>query len=911
MSDLESNTRYDPTEVEPRIVGRWLDSGLFHPAPEGDPQDNYSVAIPPPNVTGVLHMGHALNNSVQDCLARLHRMRGQRTKWILGTDHAGIATQTQVERALVAEGTSREQLGRQEFVARVWRWREQYGGAIIEQLKRLGASCDYDEERFTLDDAYAQAVLEVFVSLYKRGFIYRDRYMVNWDPGSGSAISDLEVEDRVVTDTLYYIDYPLASGGGAVTVATVRPETMLADTAIAVHPDDERYRRLVGEKAILPLVGRKLKIIADEYVKPEFGTGALKITPAHDPNDFEIGRRHGLGQPSVIGEDGRITDEAPERFVGLSVLDAQRAVVAELREEGLIARTEAYEHTVPYSHRSGERIEPLISLQWFMRMDELAAPAIEAITSGRVSFHPQRWARVYLDWMENIRPWCISRQLWWGHQIPVWYRGEETYVGVTAPDGEGWERDPDVLDTWFSSALWPFATLGWPEQTPQLRAFYPTDVLVTGRDIIFLWVARMMMMGLQFTGEVPFSDVHITTIIQAPDGRRMSKSLGTGIDPLDLINGGLRPPVFGDGSHPPGEFPAYGADAVRWGLLAMSSGQDVRFSEDKVAQGQQLTNKLWNATRLILLGVGSISSIPLGDPVESTAAIGDSVDSPASIPLAASPPGEQAPRELADIKATTVEDRWILSRLGRATVEIHARIDGYDFSHAALALYDFVYGELCDWYLELVKPRLRAGEPELAATLLHVLTETLALAHPIIPFVTEEIYAHVPGVEGLLAARVQSDPPRAIDEGAEAAIGDLTEAIQALRAWRDSAGVKARAIVPVRLRADGYEQTAEHLARLARVAPTASTRLGDLAEPNPPIASVPIPGGVVEILASEHVDLGEAVRKLDARREKLAAEIERAERKLANQGFVAKAPPEVVAGEREKLARLKAELEAG
>ena len=754
MSSLESNTRYDPTEVEPRIVKRWLDSGLFHPEPEGTPEENYSIAIPPPNVTGALHMGHALNSSVQDCLIRYHRMKGTRTKWILGTDHAGIATQTQVERALEREGTSREAIGREEFERRVWEWREQYGGTIIEQLKRLGASCDYEEERFTLDDAYARAVLQVFVALYEKGYIYRDRYMVNWDPGSGSAISDLEVEDREVTDTLYYVDYPLATGSGAITVATVRPETMLADTAIAVHPDDERYARLVGEKAILPLVGRKLKIIADEYVKPEFGTGALKITPGHDPNDFDIGRRHGLQQISVIGEDGQITDDAPERFAGISTEEAQRAVVAELRELGLIARTEEYTHTVPFSHRSGRRIEPLVSLQWFMRMDELAKPAIEAVTSGRVRFYPERWAKVYLDWMENIRPWVISRQLWWGHRLPVWYRGAETYVGTSAPDGEGWEREPDVLDTWFSSALWPFATLGWPEQTPQLRAFYPTNALITGRDIIFLWVARMIMMGLEFPGEIPFEDVHITSIIQAPDGRRMSKSLGTGIDPLDLINGGPRPPVFSeDGSHEPGDFPAYGADAVRWGLLAMSSGQDVRFSEDKIAQGQQLTNKLWNASRLILLGVGSDAR--------------------------------------AEIRPRTVEDRWILSRLARARQELEQRIERYDFSRAALGLYDFVYGELCDWYLELVKPRLRAREPELASTLLHVLTETLALAHPIIPFVTEEIYSFVPGAEGLLAARIATAAHTAVDEPAETELSRLIEAVQAVRAWRDSAGVKA------------------------------------------------------------------------------------------------------------------------
>ena len=743
---------------------------------------------------------------------------------------------------------------------RVWRWREQYGGTILEQLKRLGASCDYQEERFTLDEGYVRAILHVFVALYQKGYIYRDRYMVNWDPGTHSAISDLEVEPREVTDTLYHIDYPLASGSGAITVATVRPETMLADTAIAVHPDDERYRRLVGEKAVLPLVGRKLKIVADEYVKPEFGTGALKITPGHDPNDFEIGRHHGLAQLSVIGEDGRITAEAPERFVGLSTADARRAVVAELREQGLIARSEEYVHTVPFSHRSGERIEPLVSLQWFMRMDELAEPAIEAVTGGRVRFYPESHARVYLDWMENIRPWCISRQLWWGHQIPVWYRGDETYVGVTAPEGHGWERDPDVLDTWFSSALWPFATLGWPEQTPELHAFYPTDALVTSRDIIFLWVARMIMMGLEFTGEVPFSDVYVHSIIQAPDGRRMSKSLGTGIDPLDLIEGGPRPPVFPED----GDFPAYGADAVRWGLLAMSSGQDVKFNEDKIVQGQQLTNKLWNASRLILLRID---------------------------------PGARAA-----ISPSTVEDRWILSRLERAKASVGQRIAGYDFSHAALELYDFVYGELCDWYLELVKPRLYDGEPGAVKTLLHVLIETLALAHPIIPFVTEEIYAHVPGTEGLLAAGLSRAETFSPDENAEDSLARAIEAVQALRGWRDFAGVKAATRVTARLAADGYDETAASISRLTRI--SFSEDGGD------PVASVPVPGGTVEILGGEELDLGAAERRRTSARARLESEIERSEGKLTNQGFVSKAPPPVVAAEREKLARLRSELEA-
>jgi valyl-tRNA synthetase len=866
MSALESRTRYDPSEVEPRIVEKWLESGLFHPDPEGTPEENYSIAIPPPNVTGVLHMGHALNNTIQDVLARYHRMRGRRTKWILGTDHAGIATQTQVERALLAEGTSRAELGREQFVERVWQWRDQYGGEMIAQLKRLGASCDYETERFTLDDAYARAVLRVFVTLYEKGYIYRDRYMVNWDPGSGSAISDLEVEQRDVSDTLYYIDYPLASGSGAITVATVRPETMLADSAIAVHPEDERYRRLIGEKAILPLVGRKLRIIADEYVRPDFGTGALKITPAHDPNDFEIGRRHSLAQPSVIGEDGRITDEAPERFRGLTVAEAQLRVVDELGEQGLIARTATYDHTVPFSQRSGQRIEPLISLQWFMAMDRLAEPAIEVVTSGQVRFHPDNYTKVYLDWMRNIRPWCISRQLWWGHQLPVWYRDLETYVGTEPPRGEGWHRDPDVLDTWFSSALWPFATLGWPEETNELGAFYPTDALSTARDIIFLWVARMIMMGLEFTGQIPFSDVNVHSIIQAPDGRRMSKSLGTGVDPIDLIEGGPRPPVFAATSGAdPGSFPAYGADALRWGLMAMSSGQDVRFSEDKVAQGQQLTNKLWNATRLILLGVGEQA--------------------------------RAAPRP------ATVEDRWMLSRLARAQIEVSQRIEEFDFSHAALRLYDFIYGELCDWYLELVKPRLRAGEPELAGILLHVLTETIALAHPLIPFETEEIYSHIPGAEGLLAARVSDAPDAAvIDAEAEATVQRAIAAVQALRRWRALEKVEAGATLPARLAADGYEETAEHLGRLARIALDGAS--------DKAVATVPVPGGAVEILASPDVDPEASARRIEAQRDDLRSEIERAEQKLSNEGFVAKAPPPVVAAEREKLERLRGELDA-
>jgi valyl-tRNA synthetase len=843
MSDLATRTRFDPAEVEPRIIERWLESGLVHPEPEGTADENYSIAIPPPNVTGALHMGHALNGAIQDTLIRYHRMLGMRTRWILGTDHAGIATQKQVERQLLAQGTSREELGREAFIARVWEWRELYGGTIIDQYKRLGATCDYSDERFTLDEAYVEAVLEVFTALYRKGWIYRDHYMVNWDPGSRSAISDLEVEDREVTDTLFHIAYPLADGSGEVVVATVRPETMLADVAVAVNPDDERYTHLVGKTAILPLVGRELPIIADDYVKTDFGTGCLKITPGHDPNDFEIGRRHGLQEISAIGEDGRMTEAAGAPYAGVTVAEAQERVVADLEALGAIRTREPHTHTVPYSHRSGERIEPLISLQWFMNMDDLAKPALQAVREGRVRIHPESQSRRYVEWLENIRPWCISRQLWWGHQIPVWYRGGETHVGTTAPEGEGWERDPDVLDTWFSSALWPFATLGWPSDTPELRAFYPTDVLVTSRDILFLWVARMVMMGIEFAGDVPFTDVYVHSIIQAPDGRRMSKSLGTGIDPLDEID-------------------AHGADAVRFGLLAMSSTQDVRYSAEKVRQGQQLANKLFNASRFVLLKVE-------GDV-------------------------EAAPRP------TTVEDRWILSRMQDITAETTARIEAFDFAKAALGLYDFVYGELCDWYLELIKGR--EFDTSLSSTLLHVLRETLAVAHPIIPFVTEELWSHVPGAAGLLAAgRMPAADGALRDAQAEQAVGAVIAAVQRLRAWRDGAEIKPGERLPARLAAEGYTETAHLVARLARLDLEAAAA-------GEPTAAVPVPGGVVEVWAA--VDTAEEERKRAARRDKLESEIARAQAKLANQGFVAKAPPDVIEAEREKLAKLTAELEA-
>jgi valyl-tRNA synthetase len=857
IEDLESRKRFEPKEIEPRLSAEWLASGLFHPEPAGTAAENYSIAFPPPNVTGDLHMGHALQASTQDALIRHARQRGRRAKFILGTDHAGIATQVQVERQLIREGTSREELGRERFIERVWEWRERYGSSIIDRLKQLGASFDYEEARFTLDEHYALAVVKVFVELYQRGYIHRDHYLVNWDPGSGSAISDLEVDPREETDVLFSIAYAIEGSSSAeeVVVATVRPETMLADVAVAVHPEDERYTHLIGQTAILPLVGRRLPIIADDHVKPEFGTGALKVTPGHDLGDFEIGRRHDLPVLSVIGEDGRMNADAGE-FAGLTVADAQAAVVEALEAQGLIRGREPIIHEVPFSQRSSARIEPLISLQWFMRMDDLARPAIDAVRHGKVRFFPERWGQVYLDWMEEIRPWCISRQLWWGHRLPVYYCDacEETYVSASPPERCGScegpvRQDEDVLDTWFSSALWPFATLGWPDQTDELAAFYPNDVLVTGRDIISLWVARMIMMGLEFCHEAPFSDVYITSIIQAPDGRRMSKSLGTGVDPIEAIE-------------------AHGADALRFGLLAMSSSQDVKYSDEKIRQGQDLANKLFNAARFVVLSI------------EPDAA-------PAALPSA-------------------IEDRWILSRLTRIDRTLTERLAGYDFSHAALDLYAFVYGELCDWYVELVKPRLGGPDhAQLSSTLRFVLRETLAIAHPLIPFVTEETWSYVrEDGEGLLAGHVRSELGEALlDREADAAIERVIAATQALRGWRDAVGVAPGARVVARIEADGYCEIAPLVAHMARLELREVGSNG--AEPQ---ATVAVPGGAIAIL--EGIDEEAQAARAEKRREVLSAEIGRAQGKLGNAAFVANAPTEVVERERRRLDELEQELRA-
>src|SRR3954471_4539662 len=636
---MELATLYNPHGVEERWQRTWEEEGHYHADAEDDSRETYVIAVPPPNVTGALHMGHALNGTIQDVLIRWHRMRGFNTLWQPGFDHAGISTQMVVERELRRQGTSRQELGREKFVERVWEWLHEYGGVIMSQFRRLGCSLDYERQRFTMDEAYVRAVLRFFVHLYGRGWMYRDNRIVNWCTDCRTTISDLEVEYIDVNDALTYARYPLADGGGSVTIATARPATILADVAVAVHPDDERYTHLIGKEVKVPVVNRTVPIIADERVEPDFGTGALKITPGHDPLDFEIGRDHQLEELTVIGFDGRMTGDVPQDYLGLTEDEAADKVVQWLKDNDQLEKRESYRHSVGHCDRSGTRIQPLVSLQWWCDMKPMAAPAIDAIESGRVTFHPPVQNRVALDWLKAIRPWNVSRQLWWGHQLPIWYcdNGHVT-CAETTPDacaecGSGeLTRDPDVLDTWFSSALWPFATLGWPDDTPDLRTFYPGDVNSTAREIIFLWVNRMIMAGLERSDEVPFHDVIIHSTVLAADGRRMSKSLGTGIDPLELID-------------------QHGADATRFGLLAMSSSQDVRFSAEKIAQGAQLANKLWNASRFVLLQVG--------DDVEA------------------------APRP------QTVEDRWILSRLQRAEGSIRDAIEGFEFHHAALGLYDF------------------------------------------------------------------------------------------------------------------------------------------------------------------------------------------------------------------------------
>jgi len=806
---MEMEPLYRPHGVEERWQRAWEDEGLYRADPSSD-RPSYVIAVPPPNVTGALHMGHALNGTIQDALVRWHRMRGFNALWQPGYDHAGIATQAVVEKELRRQGTSRQEIGREAFVARVWEWLHEYGGLIMGQFRRLGSSLDYERERFTMDDDYIRAVMRFFVHLYERGWIYRDNRIINWCPDCHTSISDLEVEHIDVDDALTYARYPLADGTGHVTIATVRPATILADVAVAVHPHDERYRELIGREVIVPVVGRTVPVIADDRVDPAFGTGALKITPGHDPLDFEIGRDHGLPELTVIDLDGRMTGDIPDKLIGLTEEEAGDYVVEWLREEKLLEKRESYRHAVGHCERSGTRIQPLVSLQWWCAMEELARPAIEAIGSDRVRFHPPVHGRVALDWLIAIRPWNVSRQLWWGHQLPIWYCPDghvtcaETEPDACAECGSGeLRRDEDVLDTWFSSALWPFATLGWPDDTPALRAFYPGDVNSTAREIIFLWVNRMLMAGLELLGDIPFHDVIIHSTILAPDGRRMSKSLGTGIDPLDVID-------------------AHGADATRYGLLKMSSGQDVRFSYGPIEEGRKLANKLWNVARLLLADAGDVT--------------------PAA-----------RPREL--------EERWILARIDSTRAELEADLESFDFAHAVDRLYHLTFDDFCDWYAEATKSRLYAGDADARATALAALERLLKLLHPVMPHVTEEIWTNLPGRETrlIVAPWPEADERFAADENALVRVQEAAE----------------------RFRRSGVSTPLEGDEKRIFDAVVRPERAG-----------------------------GGANGNAEAEQERLRGEIARAERMLANERFVERAPAEVVDAEREKLERYRRELDA-
>jgi valyl-tRNA synthetase len=855
--------RYEPGEVEKRLMKGWLESGAFNAAVD-DARPSYAVPIPPPNVTGSLHMGHALNDTIQDILIRYHHLKGFNTLWVLGTDHAGIATQNKVEARLAKEGLKKEDLGRDAFIERVWEWRREFGSAIIHQMKSLGCAADYENERFTMDEAYQKAVAKVFVSLYEKGDIYRDVYLVNWCVRCGSAISDLEVEHEDRASKLYHVKYPIAGTKEFLIVATTRPETIMGDTAVAVNPKDPRYGKYVGGKAVVPFVGREVPIIADEHVDTEFGAGALKITPGHDPDDWEIGMRHNLPSVSVIGPDGIMTAAAAE-FAGMTAGDAREVVLRRLVEEGLFVKAEDYNHAVGTCYRCGTTIEPLLSLQWFMKMDRLAPPAIKAVEEGRIRFIPERWGEVYLDWMRGIRPWCISRQLWWGHRVPVYTceQCEHVMVAEATPDkcdkcGGAVRQEEDVLDTWFSSALWPFATLGWPEQTARLAKFYPTSVLSTARDIIYLWVARMIMEGLEFMGDVPFRDVIIHPTVMAADGRRMSKSLGTGVDPLALIE-------------------RYGADATRFGLIYMASTQDVRFSAERIEMGRNFANKIWNASRFVLHGAH--------------------------------------PQARPKVELANVADRWIFSRLAAVTKEVAGLYEGYEFDDVARSLYRFVWNEVCDWYLEVAKTRLYSEEEterlQVSGNLLVLLERVMLLLHPLMPFLTEEIYGNLPAAEAgdraesIFAAEYPEAPAVWGDAAAEAAMEAFMVVVGGLRSTREELGLARDVVGQAHIIEEqpgaatgilGLRQAFRQLSGCELVEGAT-----ERAAPTGRFASVQGPGVKALLDLEGLVDAERERVRLVGKAQKADAEAAKSRAKLGNQGFVSRAPAEVVAEERARL----------
>jgi valyl-tRNA synthetase len=853
---------YDPTRIEPAREAFWDELGVYRPRPaSGAP---FVISIPPPNVTGSLTMGHLLGESNRDLVLRWQRMEGRETLYVPGMDHAGIATQNVVEKRLRDEGRSRQELGREAFVKEVWAWKEQYGGLILRQMRRIGTSADWSRENFTLDENYSRAVLLMFKHLYDKGLVYRGRYIVNWCPRCRTALSDEEVDHVETEGHLWHIRYPIKGTDQFVSVATTRPETMLGDTAVAVNPKDRRYAKLVGQTAVLPLVRREIPIIADDMVDPQFGTGAVKITPAHDPNDFQTGKRHGLPEVIVIDEGGVMNENAGD-FRGLERFEARARIVEALRDAGYLEKVDPHTYSVGHCSRCDAVIEPSLSWQWFVRMGPLAAPALEAARKGQVKFYPVRWRKVYLHWLENIRDWCISRQLWWGHRIPVWYRGEEMVVSLEAPAGEGWRQDEDVLDTWFSSWLWPFAILGWPEETPDLQRYYPNSLMVTGSDIIFFWVARMIMAGIEIRGQVPFPHVYFTSILRDAQGRKMSKSLGNSPDPIEMME-------------------KYGADAVRFTLIYLTpSGQDLLFDEKRLETGKFFANKIWNAARLVQMRLGD----------------------------------EDLSKVRESQLALTLADRWILSRFANAVKDTTRNLKTYRFNEAANAIYHFAWNEYCDWYLELAKPRwgddADPADRRVARWVAwKVLDGILRLLHPFMPFVTEEIWQALPHDGDTLALASWPRAKRSwFDAEAEKEIVFLQELVVAVRNLRAENNVGPGRRVAVVVRGDEQqlaliERLASQIRPLARIEELTLSRDGS----RPAVAASAVVGGAEVFLPLEGlIDLDAERERLVREADKLLTDLEGTRKKLRNQDFLAKARPEIVEKERQRLAVLEETLD--
>jgi valyl-tRNA synthetase len=907
---------YTPHDIERRIYEHWESQGWFAAGTSGPP---YCIMIPPPNVTGTLHMGHAFQHTLMDALTRYHRMRGYATLWQPGTDHAGIATQMVVERQLNAQGLNRRDLGREEFVRRVWEWKEKSGGTIAAQMRRLGDSVDWSRDRFTMDEGLSRAVIEVFVRLYEKGLIYRGKRLVNWDPVLLTALSDLEVQSEEEEGKLWHLRYPLvdpAPGGAShLVVATTRPETMLGDTAVAVNPQDERYRHLVGKQLRLPLTDRVIPIIADDYVDAAFGSGCVKITPAHDFNDYEVGQRHSLPMINIFTPQAQLNENVPERFRGLDRFEARKRVLAELEDQGLLEKTERHRHVVPRGDRSGAVLEPYLTDQWYVKIAPLAAPAVAAVESGRTKFVPENWAKTYFEWMRNIRDWCVSRQLWWGHRIPAWYDEKgNVYVGRNeeevrrkhgiAPD-VALRQDEDVLDTWFSSALWPFSTLGWPDRTPELERFYPTSVLVTGFDIIFFWVARMMMMGLEFMGDVPFREVYITGLIRDEHGDKMSKSKGNVIDPLDIVDGidleslvakrttGLMQPHLAPAIEKatrkqfPKGIPPHGTDALRFTFAALASpSRDIRFDLGRVAGYRNFCNKLWNAARFVLTMTEGFAS-DSASPVEFS-----------------------------------VADRWIRSRFGHMLKEVEAAFAEYRFDLAANALYEFTWHEFCDWYLELTKPVLQSEQTSAELkrgtrkTLAEVLEALQRALHPLMPFITEEIWQRAAPVAGcagptVMLAKYPQSSEYPQDAEAEREVAWMQKFILAIRQIRGEMDINPSRRLPVLLKggtAQDLQNVQRHRTWLERLAVLESITPLENEAAAPQSAAALVGELTLLVPMAGLIDAQAEIERVNKRLAKTAQELEKARKKLANDNFVRNAPAEVVAQERERIAEFERTL---